>query len=77
MAGKNQHVVPKDNNWGIRGEGNDRYTLVVDTQAEAYKIAKEIARNQQSEVLTHGRDGKIRARESFGNDPFPPKDTEH
>lgn len=75
--GKNQHVVPVDGEWGIRGENNSRLTNITDTQAEAYEIAREIAQNQNSEVFIHGRNGQIRARESFGNDPFPPRDTEH
>lgn len=73
----NQHVVPAGEDWGVRGEGNSRLTVVVDTQAEAVEAGKEIAQNQDSELLIHGRNGKIRARESYGNDPFPPRDMEH
>jgi hypothetical protein len=29
------------------------------------------------EVVTHGRDGKIRDSDSFGHDPHPPKDRKH
>lgn len=70
---KNQHVVPHKDGWAVRGEGNDRATSVHDTQSQAIDQAREIARNQQSELLIHGRDGRIRARDSYGNDPFPPK----
>ena len=68
----NQHVVRRDNGWGVLGEGNSRDTVVKPTQAEAIDAAIEIARNQESEVLIHGRDGKIRERNSYGNDPNPP-----
>ena len=71
--GKNQHVVPHSDGWAVRSAGNDRATSVHDTQAEAIDQARDIARNQQSELLIHGRDGRIRARDSYGNDPFPPK----
>ncbi len=71
--GKNQHVVPADDQWGVRGEGNERLTSLHDTQAEAIERARQIAENQQSELLIHGRDGRIRARDSYGNDPYPPK----
>ncbi len=71
--GKNQHVVPADNGWGVRGEGNSRLTTVCDTQAEAVKISREICQNQGSEQFIHGRDGQIRERNSYGGDPFPPK----
>jgi hypothetical protein len=75
--GKNQHVVKHPNGWAIRGEGNSRATRVVPTQAEAAQIARQIAQNQRSEVLIHRRDGRIRSKDSYGNDPNPPKDKEH
>lgn len=77
VQGKNQHVVRAGKDWGVKGAGNSRFTTVVDTQAEAYEIARNIARNQETEVFIHGRNGRIRARESFGSDPFPPEDKEH
>lgn len=71
--GKNQHVVPHEGNWAARGEGNERLTSTHGTQREAIDAAREIARNQESELLVHGRDGRIRERDSYGNDPFPPR----
>jgi len=71
--GKNQHVVRRGNQWGVRGEGNQRITSLHDTQQEAIDAGREIARNQQSELLIHGRDGRIRERDSEGHDPHPPK----
>jgi len=73
MAGKNQHVVPHDGQWAVRGEGNSRATAVFDTQAHAIEQARTIAQNNRSELLVHGRDGQIRDRDSYGHDPFPPK----
>ena len=43
------------------------------TQAEAIDRARELARSQKAELIVHGKDGKIRARDSYGNDPFPPR----
>ena len=71
--GKNQHVVPSGGQWGVRGAGNSRVTSRHGTQAEAAAAAREIARNQGSEVLIHRPNGQIRERNSYGNDPFPPK----
>lgn len=73
MTGKNQHVVPRDEQWAVRGAGNSRDTSHHGTQAEAEHAAREIAINQKSEVLIHGEDGRIRERNSYGRDPFPPK----
>jgi hypothetical protein len=71
--GKNQYVVPTEDGWGVRGQGNSRLTSVSDNQAEAIEAAREIARNQQSELFILGRNGRIRERNSYGNDPFPPR----
>ncbi len=73
MSHKNQHVVSHPDGWAVRGEGNEKVTSVHPTQREAVEVAREIARNQQSELLIHGENGQIRERNSYGNDPFPPK----
>ena len=73
MAGKNQHVVPHENGWAVRGAGNERATSIHATQAEATARAREIARNQESELFIHRPNGQIRDRDSYGNDPFPPE----
>ena len=71
--GKNQHVVPAGDSWGVRGEGNERLTSIHNTQAEAIEAAREIARNQQSELVIHRPDGRIRDKDSYGPDSFPPR----
>ena len=75
--GKNQHVVPHDGDWAVRGEGNERVTSTHNTQAEAEAAAREIARNQRSEVVIHHPDGRIRDKDSYGNDPNPPRDKKY
>jgi len=66
-------VVPHNGSWAIRGAGNSRVTVTTSTQDEAIDIAREIARNQQSELFIHRPNGQIRDRNSYGNDPHPPK----
>lgn len=73
MAGKNQHVVPHQDGWAVKGAGNKRATSVHDTQKQASDSARDIARKQGSETVIHRPDGRIRAKDSYGNDPFPPK----
>jgi len=77
MAKKNQHVVPHDNGWAVRGEGNKKVTRITRTQKEAVEVARQIAQNQHSEVVIHRPDGTIRDKDSYGHDPHPPKDTKH
>ena len=56
-------------------KGDQQLTLTSrhDSQGEAIEAAREIAQHQQSEVVIHRPDGRIRDRDSYGNDPFPPK----
>ncbi|SKB89708.1 DUF2188 domain-containing protein [Macellibacteroides fermentans] len=70
---KNQHVVPSGNQWAVKGEGNSIKTRITQTQSEAIDIARTIARKELSELVIHGKDGRIRQKNSYGNDPFPPK----
>lgn len=71
--GKNQHVVKREEGWAVRGEGNSRDTSHHKTQEQAREAAREIAINQRSEVVIHNREGQIRDKDSYGNDPNPPK----
>ncbi|MBI1331459.1 MAG: DUF2188 domain-containing protein [Armatimonadetes bacterium] len=73
MKGKNQHVVPSPSGWAVKPEGGQRASSIHRTQAEAIERGREIARNQQSELIIHGRDGQIRGRDSHGHDPHPPE----
>jgi len=74
---KIQHVVPSGDQWAVRGEGNSKKTKITQTQGEAIEIAREIARNQQSELVIHRKNGIIRDKDSYGNDPCPPKDEKY
>ncbi len=71
--GKNQHVTKHANGWQVLGAGNQKATKVTETQKPAIEKATSIARNQQSEVVIHRTNGRIRDKNSYGNDPNPPK----
>lgn len=73
MTKRNQHVVPRSDGWAVKGAGAERASSVHATQRDAIETAREIAQRQGTELLIHGRNGQIRERDSFGNDPFPPK----
>ena len=75
---KRIHVTRNDDGtWSGTREGNSRPTVTKPTQADADKASKEIARKEGGTVITHGRDGKIKSHDNYGNDPNPPKDKEH
>ena len=72
--GKNQHVTPHPNGgWQVKGAGNERATVRTTTQTEAIAVARNIAINQGAEVVIHRANGQIREKNSYGNDPFPPR----
>jgi uncharacterized protein YdaT len=74
MAKKNQHVIPHNNKWAVKGENNQKVTKTFDNKQDAVEYAKGIAKKQQSELIIHKGDGTIQDKNSFGNDPNPPKD---
>jgi hypothetical protein len=66
------HVVSGDKGWLVEVEGSGakrRARSTHRTQAAAWKEAKKVARGSKSEALLHGRDGKIRERNTYGQDP--------
>lgn len=73
MAKAGQHVVPSGGRWSVRRAGASKASNTYPTQDQAITRAREIARNQKTELYIHGRDGRIRERNSYGSDPHPPK----
>ncbi|WP_110944964.1 DUF2188 domain-containing protein [Paenibacillus phocaensis] len=69
----NQHIVPHKDGWAVKPEGGNKPTKVTDTKQEAVKIGREIAKNQGTELVIHGKDGKIQSKDSHGRDPYPPR----
>lgn len=74
---KNQHIIPVRGDWGIKGAGNSRLTAIFDTKQEALQTGRKIAMNQHTELVIHGRNGRIQDKDSYGKDPMPPKDRIH
>lgn len=72
MSKPGQHVVPNGKKWSVRKAGASKASGVFPTQQAAVKEATKIAKNQRTEVYIHGKDGRIRERNSYGGDPHPP-----
>jgi hypothetical protein len=70
--GKNVHVLPQGSSWAVKTEKSEKAYRITNTQKDAIEIAREIAKNQQSELIIHRPNGEIRQKDSFGNDSFPP-----
>ena len=71
---KSQHVTPHPSGgWQVKGAGNKRATVRTLTQKEAISVARQISKNKEAEMVIHRTNGQIREKNSYGNDPFPPK----
>nr|VFK57383.1 MAG: hypothetical protein (DUF2188) [Candidatus Kentron sp. TC] len=72
---KSTHVVPNGDKggWDIKQSGGQRSSGHFDTKRDAVNRAREISRNQETELVIHNQDGKISQKDSHGNDPFPPR----
>ena len=72
MSKKPVHTVKRGDQCVNVREGGQRASSTHDTQADAAARAREMAIRDQTEHFIHGVDGRIRERNSYGNDPFPP-----
>jgi hypothetical protein len=61
------HVVPRGDQWACEVGGERRSHHA--TQAEAIKRGGELADQERGELVIHRADGKIREKNSHGNDP--------
>jgi Uncharacterized protein conserved in bacteria (DUF2188) len=73
VSKKNVHTVPHGDGWANRREGADRVSRTFDTKRAAEQAGRDTAKRDHVEHLIHNKDGQISGRNSYGNDPFPPK----
>jgi hypothetical protein len=76
--GKNIHVTHReDGTWAVIGEKDKKASSLHETQRDAIEAGRPLAQNNRSELVIHDRKNRIRDKDSFGNDPCPPKDKRH
>jgi len=75
MARKTHHVVPDaQGGWNIKKGGAIRVSGHYQRKQDAIDRAKEICRNQGTELVIHKKDGTIERKASRRRDPFPLRD---
>ena len=74
MAKKAIEVAPRGDQWVVKKQGADRASSIHDTKAPAVKQATQQARSERTELVIKKGDGTIQNKNSFGNDPCPPRD---
>ncbi len=73
---KNYHVVPHGDQWAVKEEGNPNPISIHGTQRDGIDLGRGLAQLQRGELFIHRPNGQIRDRETYGPDPFPPRDPE-
>lgn len=73
-SGKSVHTVPNPDGKGwvnkVGGEVESRHR----TKENAVDKGRDIARDVHGEHVIHNKNGQIGEKNSYGNDPNPPKD---
>ena len=75
MTAKKDYWTSKrsDGKWVVKKDGSSKASSLHVTQENAWREARRLARGEGSEAFLKGKDGKIRTRNSYGNDSYPPK----
>lgn len=74
MSKKNVWVSPHAEGWAAHREKSERASGVFPTKQEAKDYGRALARQDGVEVIVQRQDGTIQQRDSYGNDPCPPRD---
>lgn len=77
MTKKNFHSVPWKNNWAVKKEGVKKPISIHRTQSVAEDKTHSLAKKAEVEAVYHNKYGRIKDKDSFGNDPNPPTDRVH
>lgn len=73
MSNRPVHTVPHGDGWANRRSGSNRVAKTFPTKAAAQAAGRNTARREHTEHFVHRRDGTIGERNSYGNDPYPPR----
>ena len=77
MRNKNIHTVPFGNKWAVKKEGIEDPISTHNTKDVAMNKGAAEAKKAHVEHVIHGKNGRIQDKDSYGNDPCPPKDKKH
>jgi Uncharacterized protein conserved in bacteria (DUF2188) len=67
------HVTYRDegDKWAVEVEGNSRASSLHDSKAPAEKAGRLTAQENRSELVVHGKDGRIQERDTYR--PYQPQ----
>jgi len=73
MRRKSNHVISTGKKWAVKKSGASRASKVFDLKQDAVGYGRDISKKEKTELYIHKMDGRIQDKNSYGNDPFPPK----
>lgn len=72
---KTNHVVPaKSDGWSVKKSGSIKASRNFETKVQAVRYGISLSKNEKTELYIHKANGMIENRNSYNNDPYPPKD---
>jgi type IV secretory pathway TrbL component len=74
MAKGDISTYNEDGVWKSKVEGSSRAAHTGGTKAEQQRVGRDMARERGVEHTIRNMDGTIGGKNSYGNDPNPPKD---
>lgn len=75
MAKKSFHVVPNPKGgWSVKKAGAEKASKTFSKKDDATGYAQGVSKRDGSELVIHGKDGRIQTKDSHGHDPYPPMD---
>lgn len=70
------HVLTNpDGGWDVKKGGGKKTIKHFQIKEPAIQFGRELSIKQSVELVIHGKNGRIQKKNSYGNDPCPPKDT--
>lgn len=70
-------VVNSGGGWSVKRAGSEKADRVFPVQEEAINFARSVLKREGGELVVHSRNGRIRAKDTYGLDPHPPRDKNH
>jgi len=74
MTKKSNHVIPSSSGWTVKKSGSVRASRTFDTKEQAVSYGRSLSKSERTELYIHKSNGMIQNRNSYGNDPYLPKD---
>lgn len=76
MSKKSYHVIANINGgWNVKRNDAERAAKSFASQKDAIEYARGISRTHATDLVIHGRDGRLSSIESYGNDSNPHRES--